>query len=83
VVPLPDPLVPDVILIQDEFEVAVQLQPAAAVTDTEAVPPEAPKLCDVGETWRLHDPLSVIVTVLPAIVIVPVRGDVPLLAVTR
>jgi hypothetical protein len=56
--PLPDPPAPDVILIQDEFEVAVQLQPAGTVTDTEAVPPVAPKLCDAGATAKLQLPLE-------------------------
>jgi len=45
-------------LIQDEFAVAVQLQPAAAVTDIDAVPPEAPRLCDVGATAKLQLPVE-------------------------
>ena len=69
-------------VIQLALLVALQAQPDPPVIVTAAVPPLAVTLCDVGETWRLHAPLSVIVTVLPAIVIVPVRDVVPLLAVT-
>jgi hypothetical protein len=83
VLPLPDPLAPDAMVIQLALLVAVQPQPEPPVTVTVAVPPPAVTLCDVGETCRLHDPLSVIVTVLPAIVIVPVLDAVVPFAVTR
>ncbi len=69
-------------VIQLALLVAVQPQPEPPVIATDPVPPLAVMLCDVGDTCKLHAPLSVIVTVLPAIVIVPVRDAVPLLAVT-
>jgi hypothetical protein len=58
VLPLPEPLVPDVMVIQDAFAAAVQVQPAGAVTDTDAVPPAAAKLCDVGATAKLQIPVE-------------------------
>jgi hypothetical protein len=47
--PLPLPLDPPVIVIQLALLVAVQLQPAGALTETVPLPPEAPKEADVGE----------------------------------
>ena len=40
-VPLPEPLVPEVMVIQLELVLALQLQPACALTFTEPFPPEA------------------------------------------
>jgi hypothetical protein len=40
-VPLPVPLVPDVRLIQDAFEAAVQVHPEGAVTEKLPEPPPA------------------------------------------
>ncbi len=82
-VPLPLPLTLDVMVSQKSLLVAVQLQPAAVVTVLlpEAAP--APGVSDVGETVKVHGggaPAWVTVTVWPAMVSVPVRGDVAVFA---
>ena len=46
--PLPEPLAPEVIAMNELLLAAVQLQPAAVVTVTLAVPPAAAKLALVG-----------------------------------
>jgi hypothetical protein len=50
VLPLPDPLEPDLMVIQLALLVAVQPQPEPPVIVTDAVPPLAVTLCDVGDT---------------------------------
>jgi hypothetical protein len=49
-VPLPDPLDPEVMVIQLALLEAVQVQPEVAVTLTVPVPPLAPKVWLVGES---------------------------------
>ena len=46
--PLPEPLAPDVIVMNELLLAAVQLQPAVVVTVTLADPPAAAKLALVG-----------------------------------
>jgi len=48
-VPLPVPLLPDVMVSHAAPLEAVQVHPAWVVTDTLPVPPDAPKLALVGE----------------------------------
>lgn len=48
-VPLPDPLAPDVIVSQAAALVAVQLQPPCAVTETPSDPPAALVACVAGD----------------------------------
>ncbi len=82
-VPLPLPLAPDVIVSQASLLVAVQLQPAAVVTLLLPEPAPAPGVSDVGETEKVQGggaPAWVTVTVWPAMVSVPVRGDVDVFA---
>jgi hypothetical protein len=47
-VPLPEPLAPDVIVMNELLLAAVQLQPACVVTVTLCDPPAAAKLALVG-----------------------------------
>ena len=63
---------------------AVQLQPVPALTVTvPVVAAEEVRLDDVGEIVSVHGaPACVTVKVWPAIVIVPVREVVPVLAAT-
>ena len=62
------------IVIQAALLVDVQLQPEGAVTVTAPVLLAATAFADVGEMVGMHDvPTCVIVKVLPAMVIVPVR----------
>jgi hypothetical protein len=76
-VPLPLPLGLAVIVIHESFEVAVQSQPAVLATDTLLPEAFAATLTDVGAAVKAHGaPACVTVTVTPAMVIVPVRGDV-------
>jgi hypothetical protein len=83
IVPLPVPDTPLVIVSHAAFEVAVQAQPLPAVTETDDEPPAAPTDALVGETDGLQTPAWVTVKVIPAIVIVPVRGEVLVLAATE
>jgi hypothetical protein len=80
-VPLPDPLDPDVIVIHDALLVAVQLQPAAVVTSTLALPPLGGMLWEVGDAPKTQGAASVMVIVWPATVSVPVLA-VPVFAAT-
>jgi len=63
---------------------AVQLQPVPAVTVTvPVVAADVVRLDDIGEIVNVHwTPGCVMVKVCPAIVIVPVRDVVPVLAAT-
>ena len=54
--PLPEPLAPDVIVMNELLLAAVQLQPAAVVTVTVADPPAAAKLALVGLIEKEHVP---------------------------
>jgi hypothetical protein len=47
-VPLPVPLLPDVIVIHETLLVAVQLQPVVVMTLALPLPPPPAMLCDVG-----------------------------------
>jgi hypothetical protein len=47
---LPEPLLPEAIVIHDELSDAVQAQPVGAVTLALLAPPLATTLCDVGFT---------------------------------
>jgi hypothetical protein len=76
VVPLPVPDAPLVMVSHAALDAAVHGQPLPAVTDTEAEPAVAAAETLAGETDGLHAASCVTVSVMPAIVIVPVRGDV-------
>ena len=80
--PLPVPLDPDVIVIHVALLVAVHVQvDAAAVTPTDPVVAPAPGAALVGDSVKVHaTPAWFTVNVWPAIVIVPVRDDVPVFA---
>jgi hypothetical protein len=81
-VPLPVPVAPEVIVSQLCDDVAVQLQPAEAVTVIDvALPPPAGTDCDDGAIVVEHDPAWVTVCVCVPILMVPVRA-LPLLAAT-
>ena len=80
-VPFPLPLAPDVMLSQEALLVAVHVHPVAAVTLLLLELALAPGLSDVGETVYVQaTPACVTVTVWPATVSVPVRGEVAVLA---
>jgi hypothetical protein len=82
-VPLPLPLTPEVIVSHESLLVAVQLQPAAAVTLLLLEVAVAGGFSDVGETLNVQGagaPACVTVTACPAMVSVPVRGVVAVLA---
>ena len=84
--PLPEPLAPEVTVIQATPLVAVQLQPAPDVTATLAGPPGPPALTSVGDAPKVHVDVAaacVTVTVCPATVSVPVRLDVAVLVATE
>lgn len=72
------PLPPELIVIQETLDVAVHAQSAAPVTVTVLVDEVDATLALVGdaETVQLDGALCVTVTVMPAIVSVPVRGEV-------
>ena len=80
--PLPDP--PALMVIHASLLVAVQLQPAPAVTVTVPVAAtDVVKFDDVGESVNVQGaPACVTVNVCPLIVIVPVREVVLVLAAT-
>jgi len=69
---------------QASLLVAVQLQPALAVTVIEPlIASDEVRFADVGEIVNVHGaPACVTVKVCPATVIVPVRDVVPVLAAT-
>ncbi len=74
-VPLPLPLVPDVIVIHDVLVDAVHAQPAGAVTLTgEPGPASSSTVSLFGEIEYVHGAAWVTVNVCPAIVNVPVRA---------
>ena len=76
-VPLPVPLLPDVIFIQSALLTAVQLQVLnVAVTSTLPLPPVQSKVLPVGEMENSQVPLCVTVKFCPAIVMLPLRAYV-------
>ena len=81
---MPVPLAPAPIVIHASLLVDVQLQPALAVTVIEPLAAsDDGRLFEAGEIVNVHEiPDCVTVNVCPAIVIVPVREPVPVLAVT-
>ncbi len=81
---MPLPLAPALIVSQVALLVAVQLQPVPAVTVTVPVVATADvRFDDVGKIVNVQGaPACVMVKVWPAIVIVPVRELVPVLAAT-
>jgi hypothetical protein len=82
-VPLPVPVLPEVIVIQAAFELAVHGQPEDVMTATLLAELPATTVTSVGEAEKVQGPpawFTVIVT--PATVRVPVRGDVLVLAAT-
>ena len=82
---MPLPFAPALIVIHEvALLVAVQLQPVAAVTLTvPVVAVDDVRFDDVGEIVNVQGaPACVMVNVLPAIVIVPVRDVVPVFAAT-
>ena len=81
-VPLPDPLAPLVMVNHGALLVAVQLQPAGAVTAIEAEPPAAGIIRSVGDNVYVHGaPPCVTVTVCPAMVSVALRNAAEVFAV--
>ncbi len=80
-VPLPDPLLPDVIVSHEPLRVAVQVHPAAAVTATATEPAVSPMFCVAGDAPYVQaTPTWLTVMVCPATVSVPVRAVVVPLA---
>jgi hypothetical protein len=80
--PLPEPLAPEVTVIQVALLTEVQLHPAVVVTVVDPLPPAAGTDWLDGEIVNAH-PLALCVTVnvWPAIIAVPVRGWVAVFAV--
>ena len=74
-VPLPVPVLPEVIVIHGELLVAVQVHPAEeVVTVMLPVPPAALTFKLIGVTVKSHPDCWLMVKVCPPAVIVPVRG---------
>lgn len=80
--PLPEPLAPELIVIQASLLVAVHAQPVAVVMLTEPDPLLAVKVWLVGLIVNEQPLACVTVKVWPATVIVPVRGG-PVWAATE
>ena len=75
--PLPVPVAPALIVIQEALLVALHAQPVGAVIVIAPVPAVAATLDDVGEIVGTHGaPACVTVKVLPPMVSVPVRAVV-------
>jgi hypothetical protein len=70
------PLAPELIVSQLALLVAVQPHPATVVTVAVPVAPAPGGVQVVGETLNVQLPCCVTVTVWPATVRVPVRGEV-------
>ena len=84
--PLPEPLAPDVIVMNALLLTAVQLQPGCVVTVTLPVPPAATKLALVGlmEKVQVPPPGSCdTLCVNPAIVNEPLREVVAVFVATE
>lgn len=69
--PLPVPLAPDVIVMNEAVVAAVHAQPLCVVTVTVEAPPAAPTLTDVGVSEYVHTGAGVLVPV-PGVVVVVV-----------
>jgi hypothetical protein len=83
VVPLPEPLLPDVIVIHARLSVAVHAQPAGALIVSVPLLAVDGRFCVAGVTEYVQlMPLWVTVSVRPAMVSVPVRELVPVFAAT-
>jgi hypothetical protein len=81
-VPPPEPAAPAVMLSQVSVVAAAHVQPIGAVTVTSVFPPAAENVCAPGEIVCVQGtPSCVALNVLPAIVIVPLRGVMPGFAV--
>ena len=82
--PFPVPLAPTPIVIQASLLTAVQLQVAAAVTETLPLPAiDVVRFKDVGEIVVVHgSPACVTVNVCPPMITVPMRVVVLLFAAT-
>jgi hypothetical protein len=84
-VPLPFPLAPEVIVIHPTDELAVQPHALVVVTEIRPVDAVAATLADVGDALYVHVATGaawLMLTVLPAAVIVPLRAA-PVLAATE
>jgi hypothetical protein len=81
-VPLPFPLPPPVTEIHDALLAPVHAQPLVVVTAVDNAPPAAGAVCAVDDSEKPQTPLCVTVSVRPAIVRVPERGLVAVLAET-
>ena len=79
---MPVPELPEVIVSHVALLDAVHPQPLPVVTEALCAPPVAELFCDIGDTLKLHAPLWLTVTVWPATVNVPLRGDVDVFAAT-
>ena len=81
---MPLPLAPAVIVIQLTLLAAVHEQPVPAVIVTLPVLAVSATVAEVGATVKVQGaPLCVIVTVWPAMVMVPVRDVVDVFAATE
>ena len=80
--PLPVRLLPPVKVIQLALLATVHAHALVVVTVVLPVPPAATTLCDVGDRLKLQLPACDTVKVCPAMVSVPVRELVPVLAAT-
>lgn len=82
--PEPDPVAPATTVIHAALLLAVHAQPEPALTVLEPVPPELPNVWPVGTAeYEQAAPDCVTVKIAPAIVSVPVRLDVEVLAATE
>ena len=81
--PLPLPLAPPVIVIQDALLVAVHAQPASEVTETEPVAADADTFVAAGEIENVQPPACVTAKVCPAMLSEPERCVELALAVTE
>ena len=80
---MPEPEAPPVTVSHDALLVAVHVQPAGACIATLPEPPVVAAVAEPGDTAKEHEaPASVTVKVLPAIVTVPIRELLALLAAT-
>src|SRR5947199_370666 len=71
---------------QGSLLVAVHAQPVGSVTATWPGPPAAVAACEVGFRTGVHPPLPLVwvtVKVLSAVLMLPVRGEAPVKAVTE
>jgi hypothetical protein len=82
-VPLPEPLVPLVMVTHDTPFVVVQAQPLPALTANDPVPPEAGTVVDPADSENEQVAAAwVIVNVCPPTEMLPLRVDVPVFSAT-